>query len=116
MDILSLTISVQYEGKHLANSPYNVGIILHEDCACPLKTSNEWLEDFKCPNSEPQIAYDLKAFKSVGGVNVTDLYDRAGALYSSVSFVHYSIVDGQVIVMNRRQLPYLFMYQLFPYV
>ena len=100
MDILSLTINTQYKGQHIASSPYDVGIVLHENCACALKTSNEWLKDFKCPDLEPQIAHDLKAFKSVGGVNVTNLYDRAGALYRSNSFVHYSIVDGKVILTS----------------
>lgn len=94
-DYESLTISVTYDGRHVAKSPYTVRNVLHEDCACPLRSAKEWLQDFQCPKSDTQIRSDLKPFVK-GGVNVTGLYERGGELFSRNSFIHYSVVDNKL--------------------
>ena len=94
-DYHSLAISVTYRGKHVAGSPYHVGPVLHEDCACPLRSLDEWTRDFDCPEPDPQILEDLEPFRE-DGINVTNLYDRGGELFPRHSFIHYSIVDGKV--------------------
>lgn len=90
-----LKISIQYNGKHVAQSPYKVGPVLHENCACPLRSYQEWLEDFQCSEVDEQIVEDLKPFQEEG-INITRLYERGGELFSRVSFIHYSIVDSKV--------------------
>lgn len=95
-DYMDVSLSVTYRGKHVSNSPYFLGVMLHEDCACPqAATPEEWLASYGCPASEDQIEEDLEIFGSEG-VNVTGLYERAGQAYSRSSFVHYSIIDGKV--------------------
>ena len=94
-DYESLTISITYNGKQVAKSPYTVRNVLHENCACPLRSADQWLQDFKCPKSDTQIRSDLKTFVK-DGVNITGLYERGGELFSRNSFIHYSIVDNKV--------------------
>lgn len=93
----SLTISVTYRGKQVADSPYRVGPVLHEDCACPLRSLDEWMSDFGCPETDPQIIEDLEPFRK-DGVNVTNLYERGGEMFPRNSFIHYSIVDSKVFI------------------
>ena len=90
----SLTISITYNGKHIAESPYTVRNVFHENCACPLRSADRWLADFECPKKEPQIRADLKPLKEA--INITGLYERGGELFSRSSFIHYSIVNGKV--------------------
>ena len=97
-DYQSLSISVTYRGKHVAHSPYRVGPVLHEDCSCPLRSIDEWMGDFDCPETDPQILEDLEPFRK-DGINVTNLYERGGELFPRNSFIHYSIVDGKVLAV-----------------
>lgn len=91
-----LTISIKFAGKHVSKSPYTVKNVLHEDCYCPLRSTDQWLADFKCPQElDPQIDADLKHFRK-DGINITALYERGGELFSRTSFIHYSIVDHKV--------------------
>lgn len=94
-DYKTITISVQYQGKHVAGSPYKVGPVLHEDCACPLRSLDQWMEDFECPETDDQILADLEPFLETG-INITDLYERGGEMFARNSFIHYSIIDGKV--------------------
>lgn len=105
-DYPEVFLSVTHEGKHVPKSPYFLGVMLHEDCACPLWTVEEWLAHFGCSQEESQIAEDLEPFRSEG-VNVTGLYERAGQAYSRNSFVHYSIIDGKVSdgIRAQKRLP-----------
>ncbi|CAI8019667.1 Protein O-glucosyltransferase 2 [Geodia barretti] len=98
-DYHSLAISVTHRGKHVAGSPYHVSPVLHEDCACPLRSLDEWTRDFDCPDTDPQILEDLEPFRE-DGINVTNLYDRGGELFPRHSFIHYSIVDGKVYAQS----------------
>ena len=95
-DYADISLSVTHNGKHVSSSPYFLGAVFHEDCACPLYYPGEWLSNFQCPEAEEQIVEDLKPFREGGGVNVTGLYERAGEMYARNSFVHYSIVGGKV--------------------
>ena len=98
-DYEEVTLEVKHAGTHVTGSPYSLGGLLHEDCFCPLGSVEEWLSNFNCPSElDPQIVEDLKPFKE-GGVNVTDLYERASKGYRSASFVHYSIINGKVGVV-----------------
>ncbi len=90
-----MSMTVTHKGQHVSGSPYFLGSMLHEDCACPLKTPKKWLTDFKCPKVEEQIAEDLAPFREEG-VNVSGLYQRMEQAYPRNSLVHYSIVDGKV--------------------
>lgn len=92
---MDVSMYVTHNGEHVSGSPYFLGALFHEDCACPLYTPGEWLANFQCPEAEEQIAEDLEPFRK-GRVNVTGLYERAGEMYSRSSFIHYAIVDGKV--------------------
>ena len=94
-DYESITISVRYKGHHVGKSPYIIPNVFHENCACPLIGVEEWLERHECGEVDKQIFKDLAPFRE-NGVNITDLYERAGSAYERNSFVHYSIVDGKV--------------------
>ena len=94
-DYVDVSLSVKHNDQHVSRSPYFLGAMLHEDCACPQSEVDEWLARFDCPAEESQIAEDLEPFRSEG-VNVTGLYERAGEAYSRSSFVHYSIINGKV--------------------
>ncbi len=91
----TLAIHIRHKGRAIAQSPYQLGPLMHENCACPLRSPVQWLEDFNCPAIQPQIANDLKTFRAKG-VNVTEFYDTATEMFSRSSMVHYSIVDGKV--------------------
>ena len=94
-DYESIRISIGYKGRHVGESPYVVANVFHENCACPLTGVEEWLERHKCGEIDKQIVNDLEPFRE-SGVNISDLYERAGEAYARNSFVHYSIVDGKV--------------------
>lgn len=96
---VDMSITVTHHGQHVSGSPYFLGAVLHEDCACPMTTSQEWLSNFQCPESEEQINVDLEPFRREG-VNVTGLYQRIEEMYSRSSVVHYSIVDGKVDISS----------------
>ena len=92
-----LTISIKFGEKHVSKSPYTVRNVLHEDCYCPLRSADQWLADYKCPQElDPQIDADLKHFRN-DGINITALYERGGELFSHHSFIHYSILDNKVL-------------------
>ncbi|XP_064393653.1 protein O-glucosyltransferase 2-like isoform X2 [Halichondria panicea] len=91
----TLAIHIRHKGRAIAQSPYQLGPLMHENCACPLRSPVQWLEDFNCPAIQPQIANDLKTFRAKG-VNVTEFYDTATEMFSRSSMVHYSIVDGKL--------------------
>ena len=95
-----MSVSVTYSGQHVAGSPYFLGVMLHEDCACPMKTPKQWLSDFKCPKTEEQIFIDLDPFRDEG-VNVSGVYQKIEQMYPRSSLVHYSIVDGKVIYYHK---------------
>ena len=103
MDYQDVSLSVTHNGQHLSGSPYSLGAMFHEDCACPLKTVEDWFTHFKCPAVEAQINQDLEPFRAEG-VNLTGLFERAGLAYSSKSFVHYSLVNGQVKISSVKPL------------
>lgn len=90
-----MSIAITHNGRHVSGSPYVLGAVFHENCACPLKTPEQWLEDFQCPDTEDQILEDLAPFRKEG-VNVTGLYKRIEEMYPRNSLVHYSIVNGKV--------------------
>ena len=94
-DYQRISVSIQYNGKHVADSPYSVGPVLHEDCACPLRSYEEWMRDHECREADPQILEDLEPFQE-GGINITNLYERGAEMFPRVSFIHYSIVDSKV--------------------
>lgn len=94
-DYESIKVSVRYKGRHVGESPYVVPNVFHENCACPLIGVEAWLENHECGEVDEQILKDLVHFRE-NGVNISDLYDRAGRAYERNSFVHYSIVDGKV--------------------
>ena len=86
-DYQSMTISVEYNGKHVADSPYKVGPVLHENCACPLRTVEEWMDDFECRETDSQILDDLGPFQEIG-INITQLYERGAEMFPRTSFIH----------------------------
>jgi len=90
----SVTLTIKHRDELVADSPYYIGTVVHEDCSCPLATATQWLHDFRCSKTQPQITDDLKPYQD--GVNITDLYERATKQFSRVSFVHYSIVNSKV--------------------
>lgn len=99
----SLSVHIKYKGEHIAASPYQLGPVMHENCACPQRSPSQWLEDFYCPAIQSQIYKDLKEFRNEG-VNVSELYDTATKMFSRASLVHYSIVNGKVGTIMLRRL------------
>ena len=95
-----MSIAITHNGRHVSGSPYFLGPVFHENCACPLTTPEQWLEDFQCPDTEDQILEDLAPFRKEG-VNVSGLYQRIEKMYPRNSLVHYSIVDGKVKIFCR---------------
>ena len=94
-DYQRVKISILHNDKHVAGSPYIVGPVLHENCACPLQSYAEWMENFQCPEADERIRLDLELFQEEG-INITNLYERGAEMFPRISFIHYSIVDHKV--------------------
>lgn len=97
-DFEDVSLTITHDNRHVSGSPYYLGVLFHNDCACPLVSAEAWLSRHECPEvEEAQIAEDLEPFRSAEeGVNITELYQRASVAYSRNSFVHYSVVKGKV--------------------
>ena len=57
------------------------------------------MSDFECREADSQIMDDLEPFRD-GGINITNLYERGGEMFSRNSFIHYSIVDSKVCISH----------------
>ena len=93
-DHLALTLSITHNGKHVAQSPYQLRNVFSDFCNCPYRTAEQWLSDFECPKSDPQIVADLEPFKL--GINVSELSQRGAKEYEGWSYIHYSIIGNKV--------------------
>uniref|UniRef100_A0A0B7AME8 Glycosyl transferase CAP10 domain-containing protein n=2 Tax=Arion vulgaris TaxID=1028688 RepID=A0A0B7AME8_9EUPU len=95
--ISDLQISVQINGRHIAESPYQLkGDIYHDACNCPQQTSEEWAISIGCPASYPQIELDLKPFHDI---NMTHVAKEAVERFNERgrrSICHYKIINNKV--------------------
>lgn len=61
-----MSISVQWNNFHLAQSPYTVpGSVYPEDCNCPENNLEEVISSWKCGEIPKQIQDDLLLFKKI---------------------------------------------------
>ncbi|CAH2223581.1 KDEL motif-containing 1 [Pelobates cultripes] len=93
----SLRIEVLLSGKHVAKSPYNLeGPVYSEECYCPQKHPEVWLEHMSCKESIPQIEHDLKRFSSVDLDKIAvEIPERFG---DRQSLCHYTIKDNKIYI------------------
>ncbi len=94
---LDVSLSITHDGVHVSSSPYSLGALFEDNCYCPLKSVEEWSQDFHCPDTEAQIQEDLHPFRKEG-VNLTGMYEKTKEVYPSHSIVYYSIIGGKVRV------------------
>lgn len=84
-----LDISVMYNNKHVAKSPYKLKNVYGEECYCPM-SFKKWISALQCPGITNQTKEDLKIFEKI---DLTDLVSKGipkfGAQYSS--FCHYVV-------------------------
>ncbi|GAB0089155.1 KDEL motif-containing protein 1 [Sergentomyia squamirostris] len=91
-------LSIQYEGQHVAESPYSLpGTLLPETCSCPLEMK-EFLKVWKCSQNYPQIDFDLAEFSSL---NYTRIRRKMLKKYStdhpgSLAMCQYAVKSGEV--------------------
>lgn len=93
-DHLAVDLSITHNGKHVAQSPYRLRNVFSDYCNCPFRNPQQWLSDYECPATDPQIVSDLKPFES--GINVTELSQRGAKEYDGWSFIHYSIIGNKL--------------------
>ncbi|XP_034825897.1 protein O-glucosyltransferase 2-like [Maniola hyperantus] len=92
-----LSISIYYKHKHIRDSPFKfTGLIQPDQCDCPEKNLQSWIEQYQCPSSYTKIDDDLKPFKQL------DMKDQVSKIIEkyhkpeSTSFCHYVIKDNQI--------------------
>lgn len=68
-------INILYNSLHITGSPYFFkGPIQPEDCYCPKKDIERWLEDYECNTNYNQLQIDLNKFHNV---NFDTFYKKA---------------------------------------
>ncbi|KAK9510136.1 hypothetical protein O3M35_004983 [Rhynocoris fuscipes] len=68
-------IIIKYQTKHVAKSPYFFkGPIQPDDCYCPQKDIDKWLEDYECNKNYNQLQTDLNKYTKV---DFDSFYGRA---------------------------------------
>lgn len=96
-DAKNVQISVQYDGHHVAESPYKVkGPIYQELCDCPVQNLTRWYQELGCPASYQQIENDLTPFPNI---DMEKVEPEAVARFSDRgrhSLCHYKIIDNKV--------------------
>ncbi|KAH9507750.1 Protein O-glucosyltransferase 2 [Bulinus truncatus] len=92
-----LQISVQFKGRHIADSPYRLAdTIYHDTCNCPHLSADQWAESVGCPVTYPQIRDDLQHF---GNIDMSKVAKEAVERFNSAgqhSLCHYKIVNNKV--------------------
>lgn len=94
---LDLSIHVHYKKKPVKNTPYVFnGPIYPDQCNCPMKDINKWLNNYGCDNTYNQIEKDLKPFQELDIKKeirkIIQIYHQP----ESTSFCHYAIKDNQI--------------------
>ncbi|XP_026325744.1 KDEL motif-containing protein 1-like isoform X2 [Hyposmocoma kahamanoa] len=87
-----VSINVYYKSKHIKGSP----LTFSDQCNCPEKNFNKWLQDFGCPASYEQIDHALKPFSKVDMEQEIKKIIKKFHRPESTSFCHYIIKDNQV--------------------
>ncbi|CAL1538654.1 unnamed protein product [Lymnaea stagnalis] len=92
-----LQINVQYNGKHIASSPYRLrGNVYHETCDCPHQSAEEWAQAVGCPATYPQIQQDLQHFRSVDMTKVAKEAVERFNQRGQHSLCHYKVIANKV--------------------
>ncbi|XP_072936890.1 protein O-glucosyltransferase 2-like [Epargyreus clarus] len=94
---LDLAINVYYNSKHIKGSPFKFeGPIQADQCVCPEKDFNAWLNKYGCTQSYDQINNDLKSFENVDMKEqvkkIVEKYHKP----ESTSFCHYVIKNNKI--------------------
>ena len=106
-EVQELTITMKYKGQHLGESPYHLGDVLPEKCACPSRSLDTWLSDNNCHAHYNQIEQDLEPYRQKG-IQLEGLYERLLKDFPRSHGVHYSIVDNKVnLTISWRQCVHL---------
>eukprot|EP00039_Didymoeca_costata_P012087 m.172888 g.172888 ORF g.172888 m.172888 type:complete len:530 (-) comp15378_c0_seq2:937-2526(-) len=97
----SLSVTLQYDGKHIAKSPYVLeGPISVEKCRCP-RPDTTFLADYECESSDParQIDKDMANFPE--GLVRAD-FDKAieELNLNETSLMHYTFKDNKIYSKN----------------
>ncbi|XP_066912321.1 protein O-glucosyltransferase 2-like [Clytia hemisphaerica] len=91
----NVEISVMYNGKHVAKSPYKLkGLLYHERCDCPENDEQRWLSEMKCPQSYAQISRDLSPFPQIDLTKMKE--DAIREFGTHHALCHYSVVHNKV--------------------
>eukprot|EP00457_Paulinella_chromatophora_P003876 gb/GEZN01003884.1/.p1 GENE.gb/GEZN01003884.1/~~gb/GEZN01003884.1/.p1 ORF type:complete len:531 (-),score=88.18 gb/GEZN01003884.1/:436-2028(-) len=93
----SITISIKYQEKSVAASPYVLKKPLPEKCNCPRADPAAFTAAYSCPATYPQLEQDLEWFRSSGGVTRALLDEAVQKLNNGRNcFVHYVIKNNQI--------------------
>lgn len=93
-----MIINVQYNGTHVAKSPYYIrDLVYSEKCYCP-RDLNIWMIDNECTSAsqEEQIVSDLHSFKRVNFSMIRDNLIKRYNQPESVSLCHYVVKNQQI--------------------
>lgn len=90
-----LKVEVFHRDEPVAKSPYIIqGPVYHEYCDCPEPDGSVWQRELQCPEKEPQILADFKAFPTIDlqrlRLEVPKRFSNRGGL------IHYAIINNQV--------------------
>ncbi|XP_030561243.1 protein O-glucosyltransferase 2-like [Drosophila novamexicana] len=94
----NVEINVQYNGSHVAHSPYLVqNKVYSERCYCPQEL-NLWLLKNDCAAFEDdrQISWDLHSFKRVNFSAIRDNLLKRYNAPESISLCHYVVKNQQI--------------------
>ncbi|XP_013168422.1 PREDICTED: KDEL motif-containing protein 1-like [Papilio xuthus] len=94
---LDLKVSIYYKSKPINDYPLTLeGPIQADQCDCPQKDLNLWLNNYECPSSYASIIQDLKPFNNQDMQKqvkmIVDKYHKP----ESTSFCHYVIKNNQI--------------------
>ncbi|XP_028175683.1 protein O-glucosyltransferase 2-like [Ostrinia furnacalis] len=92
-----LSIGIYFKSKHITGSPVKfTGPILADQCDCPVKDINTWLEQYGCPKTYKQIENDLLLHNDVDmKVQIKKIIEKYHKP-ESTSFCHYVIKNNKI--------------------
>nr|XP_039254502.1 protein O-glucosyltransferase 2-like [Styela clava] len=88
-----IEMSLKYQSKHVAKSPYKLINVYGDECYCPMPLK-KWTEALKCPATFDQVERDLEIFEKI---DLDDLVKKGIPKFGvHHSFCHYVVRSNKI--------------------
>ncbi|KAI4497223.1 hypothetical protein M0802_007707 [Mischocyttarus mexicanus] len=94
---MNMTLNVRINKQDLqVHQLEMMGPAYEEECYCPNRNFNDWLNNYNCPNNYKQIISDLTPFTSVDFNKIRNSLIKKYNKPNSVSLCHYVIKNNRI--------------------